>query len=376
MINIEEILVANGITILMMSFLLICRRKNREILHMEDKIYDGMAIVNLLGALAETVSFMLDGKDLTGGRVVNYISNSLCFVGTVSIGLLWCIYVQLRIYRNYKRIFHKVGVIMIPWIVEVIAVLYNLFGTEFIFKISANNEYQRCEGAILGYISLMIYFAYSIYSVYHSKKQGVNLNFFPILFFVGPCVVGVLIQFFCYGITTSWVLVAVALTFVQMQSYAENLYMDELSGLFNRRYFNAVLAERENTNRRPLHGIMMDINNFKHINDNCGHNIGDRAICVMGNILFKSIPDTGMAIRYAGDEFIVLLSDVDKEHVFSTMNEINSNLAKFNKCKEEAFTLSVAMGCTEFGEGDNAETFLMRMDEKMYEEKRKFHTGK
>ena len=50
--------------------------------------------------------------------------------------------------------------------------------------------------------------------------------------------------------------------------------------------------------------------------------------------------------------------------------------AKFNKCKEEAFTLSVAMGCTEFGEGDNAETFLMRMDEKMYEEKRKFHTGK
>ena len=44
-------LVANGITVLMMSFLLICRRKNREILHMEDKIYDGMAIVNLLGAL-------------------------------------------------------------------------------------------------------------------------------------------------------------------------------------------------------------------------------------------------------------------------------------------------------------------------------------
>ena len=80
MINIEEILVANGIAILMMSFLLICRRKNREILHMEDKIYDGMAIVNLLGALAETVSFMIDGKDLTGGRVVNYISNSLFFV--------------------------------------------------------------------------------------------------------------------------------------------------------------------------------------------------------------------------------------------------------------------------------------------------------
>lgn len=72
------------------------------------------------------------------------------------------------------------------------------------------------------------------------------------------------------GITTSWVLVAVALTFVQMQSYAKNLYMDELSGLYNRRYLNLVFAEIENTNRRPLHGIMMDINDFKCINDNWG----------------------------------------------------------------------------------------------------------
>ena len=62
MINIEEILVANGIAILMMCFLLICRRKNREILHMEDKIYDTMVIVNLLGALSETITFMVDGR--------------------------------------------------------------------------------------------------------------------------------------------------------------------------------------------------------------------------------------------------------------------------------------------------------------------------
>ena len=373
MIVIEEILAANGITILMMWFLLICRRKNRENLHMEDKIYDGMALVNLLGALFETIAFLVDGNKFIGGVEINYVANSVCFVGTVSIGFLWCLYVDLRIYRNYKRTAKKTGIIMIPWLVEVVAVVCNLFGIGILFKISENNIYQRSNGAIIGYVSLMIYFVYSVYLVYHSKRQGINLSFFPVMYFVGPCLAGVLIQFFFYGITSSWVSVAIALSFVQMQSYAENLYMDELSGLYNRRYFNAVLAEKENMNRRSLHGIMMDINDFKSINDNLGHSVGDHAICTMGNILFKSIPDAGMAIRYAGDEFIVLLLGVDEECMISTMKEINDNLAEFNESGIEPFRLSVSMGCAEFGENDDAESFLTSMDDRMYEEKRKYH---
>lgn len=317
-IVIEEILIANGLTVLMMWFLLLCRRKNRESLHEEDKLYDGMAIVNLAGALSETIAFLVDGNQFTGCRQINYISNSICFIGTVSIGLLWCLYVELRIYRNYKRIFKKVRVVMFPWIVEVIMVLCNLPGTGIMFKISKENVYQRTAGSLVGYISLILYFAYSIYLVYHSKKQGVNVNFFPVIYFVGPCFAGVLIQFLFYG-------------------------------------------------------IMMDVNAFKYINDNFGHSMGDKAICTLGNILFRSIPAAGMAIRYAGDEFIVLLSGVEEESVLATMKEIHNNLSRFNESGIEPFTLSVSMGYAEFGSEDDAEVFLMHMDEKMYEEKRKYH---
>lgn len=294
-IVLEEILMANGLTVLMMWFLLFCRRKNRESLHVGDKIYDGIAIVNLVGALSETIAFLVDGKQFTGSRQINYISNSICFIGTVSMGMLWCMYVELRIYRNYKRMVQKAGVVL---------------------------------------------------------------------------------QFLFYGITSSWVLVAVALIFVQMQSYAESLYMDELSGLYNRRYFNAVLAEKKIASQKSLYGIMMDVNDFKCINDNLGHSTGDKAICTLGNILIRSIPDAGMAIRYAGDEFIVLLSGVDTERVLATMEEINHNLSRFNESGIEPFRLSVSMGYTEFGTEDDAETFLMHMDEKMYEEKRKYHMRK
>lgn len=364
---------ANGLTVLMMCYLLSCRRKNRESLHTEDKVYDGIAKVNILGAVAETISFLVDGKSFIGCRQLNYISNSLCFIGTVSMGLLWCLYVNLRIYRNFKKISEKMAVVMIPWMIEVIMVLGNLIKPGIMFKVSADNVYQRTGGALAGYITLVIYLAYSLYMVYHSRKQGVNLSYFPVFYFVCICLAGVLIQLVFYGVTSSWLLTAVTLIFTQMQSYAENIYMDELSGLYNRRYLKAVLAKRKNTDANSLYGIMMDVNDFKYINDSFGHSMGDKAISTIGNILFKSIPDAGIAIRYVGDEFIVLLTDADKACVLATINEINKNISRFNDSKAEPFELSVSMGYAEFGKADNAEVFLRDMDDKMYEEKRRYH---
>ncbi len=376
MVALEEIAVANGIAVLMMLFLLICRRNNRENIHTEDKIYDGMAIVNLCGALFETVSFLVDGQDITGGIAINYISNSLCLLGTVSIALLWCLYVDLRIYRNFRRTFHKVKFVMIPWLIEIAAIICNLFGTGILFKVSDDNIYQRTDGAVLGYITLVIYFGYSIYLVYHSKKHGISLNFFPVWLFIGPCFVGVIVQLFCYGISTSWVSVAIAMTFVQMQIYTENIYTDELSGLYNRRYLNGILEKREHndgTFQNDLYGLMMDINDFKQINDKFGHSKGDKAICILGDILFKSIPDGCIAIRYAGDEFIVLLPGVEEKNVRSVMEEINNNIARFNESGAEPFAISVAMGYAQFTDKDDAETFLNHMDSQMYAEKRRFY---
>ncbi len=373
MIDLKEILMANGITMLMTWFLLVCRRKNRENVHAEDRIFDGMILVNLLGSMFETLSFLIDGVAFPGGRQLNYIANSFCFAGTVSIGLLWCLYVDLHIYRNYKRTIRKARFVMIPWGIEALAILGNLFGTGILFTITADNVYERSPGAVLGYVTLLFYFAYSVYLVYHSKRQGRNLNFFPVLYFVLPCLAGVLIQLLCYGITSSWVMVTTAIIFVQLQSYAENMYMDELTGLYNRRYFNAVLSKRENADRHPLYGIMMDINDFKKVNDTFGHSVGDLALRRMGDILFRSVPDGGIAIRYAGDEFVVLLPDGTKEDVIAAMEEIENNLSRFNASGAEVYTLSVAMGYTGWHTQDNAEHFLMRMDEKMYEEKRRYH---
>ncbi len=375
MIDLKEIMVANGLAVLMMWFLLACRHKNRENIHTEDRIFDTMVFINLFGALLETVSFLVDGNIIPCGIAINYLSNSLCFIGTVSIGFLWCLYVDIRIYRNYKRTMHKAKIIMLPWLIEIAAIVCNLFVEGLMFSISDSNVYQRGYGSIIGYVSLMVYFAYSMYLVDSSKRKGINLSFFPVMYFIVPCAMGVVIQLLCYGISTSWVIVSVTMLFVQMQAYAENLYTDELTGLYNRRYLNGTLAKRGNSSK-ALYGIMIDLNNFKQVNDTFGHSVGDRAICTMGDILFKSMPDEGTAIRYAGDEFIVLLTDVPEEYVSVTIDDIKNELKKFNALGVEPYTLSAAMGYAKFEAGDDAGAFLTHMDSKMYEDKRKYHSRK
>ncbi len=376
MIDLNEILVANGITILMMWFLLHCRRKNRESIHAEDRFYDGMCLANLVGAAFETVSYLVDGQAVAFGSQINYLSNGLCFFGTVTIGMMWCLYVDLRIYRNYKRTMRSVKFVVIPWLVEVVAIACTLAGTGFMFWVSSDNVYHRGVGAPLGYATLMLYFAYSIFLVLRSRKRGVNLQFFPVQYFIAPCVAGVVVQFCFYGITLSWLSVGIALIFVQMQAYARSVYTDELSGLFNRRYLMGVLAKHDAASDEPMYGIMLDVNDFKYINDTFGHSVGDQAICTIGDVLFRVLPEDGIAIRYAGDEFIALLPGADEQLVRATIRDIEAMLEQQNGSGEQVFTLNMAMGYAKFEKSDTSETFLHRMDEEMYAEKRKYHAGR
>ena len=125
-----------------------------------------------------------------------------------------------------------------------------------------------------------------------------------------------------------------------------------------------------------LHGIMMDVNDFKEINDTFGHNAGDRAVRWMGEILLKSVPKSAIVIRYSGDEFVALLPDIEEDGVRSVMDEIKSNLDKFNSEGKEPFALTVSMGYAKFELDDNQETFQRKMDDAMYEEKSLYHMKK
>lgn len=121
-----------------------------------------------------------------------------------------------------------------------------------------------------------------------------------------------------------------------------------------------------------MHGILLDINDFKDINDKYGHTIGDRAIRAMGKILSQSAFSNAIALRMGGDEFVVFLSESSDKECKAQIDVIYSNIEKFNKNMSELFDLSASIGSGHF-DGQNEEAFFDQMDATMYEVKRKYH---
>jgi len=102
----------------------------------------------------------------------------------------------------------------------------------------------------------------------------------------------------------------------QRDSFAELAKIDGLSGLFNRRYFMELAdAEVQRCQRygRPLSVMMFDIDHFKQVNDNYGHEAGDRVIVKISQISKGTIRNTDLAGRIGGEEFCVILPETDEK---------------------------------------------------------------
>lgn len=370
--NIPEVLVANctGATIAIFVFLL--RVRNSETKQLGAWLYDGILAAVLAAQVTETISFLIDGQMFPGARALQYFTNTVCSGASVFVGFAWCLFVDFRLYRSTRRLrkmFFRLG---IPFLIVLLLLVVNLFGTGLLFRISDENVYSRGSLNFLFYALLTVYYSESIALVYRAKRSGISVEFFPVLYFVLPCVVGTIVQGLFYGIAIGWLSVSVAFVFIHLQLQNFNTFVDELSGLFNRKYMNYRLEKARKAHSSDFYGIMMDVNNFKAINDRFGHSVGDRAIQEIGRVLSSSLPENAVAIRMAGDEFIVLLDHGSNRLLAETIAAINQNLQRFNQTTTAPFQLSLAIGSAKY-DGRRIEGFLNELDRNMYADKKRYH---
>ncbi|MHB1664755.1 MAG: diguanylate cyclase [bacterium] len=131
---------------------------------------------------------------------------------------------------------------------------------------------------------------------------------------------------------------------------------DELMGLYNRRYLNEFLERELNLAKRhntQLSLLMMDIDNFKHVNDFYGHQLGDEVLRTAGQIIKDSIRSTDFGARYGGEEFTVVLPYTDFGGSFEVAKKIKEQLSKYQfKGLVENVTISIGIvnypDCEEF----------------------------
>lgn len=368
MINIPEILVANGTGAFLVLFLLLYRIRIAQTNQFDEKAYNFMLIVTFIATINETLSFIIDARPGFIFHILQYISNTISSASSGIIGYCWCLFVEYHIHRNFERIKKKSRILAIPLIIATILIIINLLGTGIIFDISKENVYTRGPMNFILYIFVFVYYIESIYTVHKAKYDSILVEFFPIYYFIIPCMIGTMIQGFFFGVSTIWLCVAIAFIIVYIEIQISISFIDDLSGLYNRKDMNHYLNKLQSDKNRHVYGFMMDINDFKAINDTYGHLKGDRALIKFGKILQHSIDKDSVAIRMGGDEFVIFAKLKSDEEALALKKQIKYNVRQFNIKSKEPFHLSFSIGIAKFN-GKNTDAFLSAMDDSMYEAK-------
>lgn len=128
-------------------------------------------------------------------------------------------------------------------------------------------------------------------------------------------------------------------------------FRDSLTKLYNRDFFNLVVVimlTRAKREKEPLTMLMLDLDDFKQINDQYGHTEGDRVLQKVGQAINESIRASDVAARYGGEEFAVLLPTTQENAAEKVVKRLLNNIAKIElkpKGKKAKITASLGLAC-------------------------------
>lgn len=150
----------------------------------------------------------------------------------------------------------------------------------------------------------------------------------------------------------------------KLKGYQDKLYIDPVTGVYNRRYF-----EDEIRNMQNSAGVaMIDLDDFKLYNDIYGHDMGDQVLCIVADVTKNCIRKTDKLIRYGGDEFLLILSDMVRGTLRGKLFQIQEAIenATIPNCSRLKLTASIGGVISEDGQIDEA---IAKADQLMYKAK-------
>jgi len=160
----------------------------------------------------------------------------------------------------------------------------------------------------------------------------------------------------------------------ELQVMGEKVHEDHLTGILNRRGLDSAFereAARSARHQVPLCFALLDIDNFKQLNDTHGHKVGDDALVY----LVESVKDTtrpeDVVSRYGGEEFVILLPNTNLEEGVQILSRIRRNLTKkFFLHENKRLLITFSAGVAQFRSGESQESIFKRADEALYRAKK------
>lgn len=328
-----------------------------------------MVLVLLVMICLEIFNFWSNGKTMSWVPGIKNITTPLHNFFTVFYPGLCCIMVYEYSYIRGKS--KKYWVLLVfPSLVWAVVLIINHW-KGFVFTIDSNMVYHRGNLVYFTFVMPFIYYLIGIIMSYVGFSGNRNFLRFPIWIFALPALGFMVFQALTPGVSTIHIGLALGLCGACLSIQKERMYIDSLTGIYNRSFLFYIFSQIEKKRNLPVGAIMLDINDFKHINDEFGHQQGDIALTEAALILSKSLQRGATAIRFAGDEFVVIIRRHDVDKVLGEIvDRIKLNTEILNNTGQNKYKLQFAIGSSVMREDESPDDLLLRIDEKMYQDKK------
>lgn len=322
-------------------------------------------ILNMIGIIMEPLTWIFDGATFDGAFLLEYSSNFILILLAPTIGGFMLSYVDYYIFKDRKRIFRRLAYFH-PALITLILLIINMFYPLYFSVNPVDNGYSSGTYVWLQNVVLGIMYLYMFYFLIRSSKRTFRYIVNIFIFFLLLPIIGVIAQTFYSRLYFAWSVMALSMMVIYIYLETTTGEKDYLTKLYSRKSYEQYIHQMIEI-KKPFEVLLIDLDNFKAINDQFGHLRGDQILVEFSNVLIKVLFPNKIICRLAGDEFMVVIeNEIDIQNVVVQIYEELGTAAA-----ADIRDLRFSFGCQRFHVGMTVDELYTKVDNKMYENKKR-----
>ncbi len=365
-----------SLIILAVIFLSSTRLIDRRFL--QNRLYIILLLI-VMFLLPVDVSARLDGVRSPLFPVLNQVGNFLLYLINPIVPFIWMLYVYNQIHQDDQKTRRLVPLLWISAGANAVALILSQYYGWYYF-IDSQNIYHRGPLFFIPVSITVIMLTISFAITLISRRKLDKRSFLSLLLFPMPLVFCIGLQLINYQLSTLVNGLAISLLIVFINIQSRSIHTDHLTGIYNRKMLEDYLKRKitSSTPQRSFAAILLDLDDFKAINDAYGHDTGDKALTDAVQLLKRCVRINDFVARYGGDEFIIVLDITSQEDLQCMVDRINHCTTEFNRCPPQPYLIQFSMGYAVYDAdtGMSGEEFIRYIDTIMYESKQSKKLGK
>ncbi|MEA4813548.1 MAG: GGDEF domain-containing protein [Oscillospiraceae bacterium] len=319
-------------------YVFLCTQKARQ--SHSTKLFRWFILSTILVAVFEALGWIIAVPGNESLIPFNYLSNVLFFSFNILPAACGLRYLDYIIYFSKEKNRKKFFLYLTPVYLNIVFVICNIFFDGFLFSIDSANVYHRGIATYIGNGFTFLFAAIIVIGFFRNKQMITGRITQVILTLTLLPVAGVVLQMLFYGLSLSIpaYTLAIFISFLLMER--NELLKDPLTLLNSRAQMESRLQYKLKA-REPFTAVMIDVNDFKKINDIYGHTVGDKVLKDVSRILLSSANFEDFVCRFGGDEFFVILESAD-DIGYSYTKRVDQALLEY--CSNKSYSISLSYG--------------------------------